>query len=58
MLKILAMLPLIGIVSGAVIFLLFIAFPLTLRLFYKKVTQSKAIVRNGIGGAKVSFTGM
>ncbi|MBN1468516.1 MAG: hypothetical protein JW924_07305 [Fusobacteriaceae bacterium] len=48
----------ISLVLGALIFLIFIAVPLILKLFYKKVTQSKAIVRNGLGGAKVSFTGM
>src|SRR5690554_6442800 len=37
--------------------LLFVAFPMLLLLFYKKVDQGSAIVKNGIGGSKVSFTG-
>lgn len=49
---------LIGLVAGGIFGLLFIGFPLILKLFYKKVTQGKAIVRNGLGGSKVSFTGM
>lgn len=40
-----------------VILLLFVAFPMLLLLFYKKVEQGTAIVKNGIGGSKVSFTG-
>lgn len=48
----------VSMIVGGFVFLFFIAFPLVLKLFYKKVTQSKAIVRNGLGGSKVSFTGM
>lgn len=54
----LSMIQFVSTIVGGVIFLIFVAFPLILKLFYKKVTQSKAIVRNGLGGAKVSFTGM
>ncbi len=49
---------LLATVAWGVFGLLFIGFPLVLKLFYKKVTQGKAIVRNGLGGSKVSFTGM
>ncbi|MBM7556320.1 flotillin family protein [Halanaerobacter jeridensis] len=51
------MLEMVLYVVGGILFLVFIGFPLLLLLFYKKVGQGTAIVRNGIGGAKVSFTG-
>ncbi|WP_018247971.1 flotillin family protein [Orenia marismortui] len=51
------MLKMILYVVGGVAFLIFIAFPILLTLFYKKVDQGTAIVKNGIGGSKVSFTG-
>jgi uncharacterized membrane protein YqiK len=44
-------------VVAAVAFLIFIGFPILLTLFYKKVDQGTAIIKNGIGGSKVSFTG-
>lgn len=43
---------------GGVFGLIFIGFPMLLKMFYRKVDQSKAIVRNGLGGSKVSFGGM
>ena len=52
------MMDLIFYTVGGVFGLLFIGFPVLLKMFYKKVDQSKAIVRNGLGGAKVSFDGM
>ncbi|BDU50369.1 flotillin family protein [Haliovirga abyssi] len=45
-------------VVGIVVFLLFIGIPMILSMFYKKVVQGKTIVRNGIGGSKVSFSGI
>jgi uncharacterized membrane protein YqiK len=44
------------IVGSAVFFLL--AFLIALSKFYRKVDQGKALVRNGIGGQKVSFSGI
>ncbi len=45
------------IIVGVVVFFL-IAFLTALSKFYKKVDQGKALVRNGIGGQKVSFGGI
>lgn len=52
------MLSMIAYVVVGVVLLIFVGFPMVLLLFYKKVEQGYAIVRNGIGGSKVSFTGM
>jgi uncharacterized membrane protein YqiK len=45
------------IVAGILVFFL-LAFLFALSNFFKKVDQGKVIVRNGIGGSKVSFTGI
>jgi uncharacterized membrane protein YqiK len=44
-------------IVGIVVFIL-IAFLTALSKFYKKVDQGRALVRNGIGGQKVSFGGI
>ncbi len=48
-------------VSGvfiAVVIIIFVGFLAMLAKFYRKVHQGKAIVRNGVGGVKVSFSGI
>ena len=49
-----------GIIStGAIfIFIIFIGLLLMLARFYKKVEQGQALVRNGLGGTRVSFSGI
>ena len=57
--QILAAFPADVVKVGMVIFLLIIvAFLVLLIKCYKKVPQGKALVRNGIGGTLVRFTGM
>lgn len=43
---------------GAIIVGIFIGILILFSRFFRKVTQGQAIVRNGIGGTKVSFNGM
>ena len=45
------------VVMGAVAFLILLAFFISIRC-YRKVAQGQALIRNGIGGTKVTFTGM
>ncbi|MEK6238074.1 MAG: flotillin family protein, partial [Planctomycetales bacterium] len=45
-------------VAGALIVLVLVGGPVALAKFYKKVAQGTALIRNGLGGAQVSFTGL
>jgi flotillin len=47
-----------GILVGAIIIAIFIGVLILFSRFYRKVQQGQAIVRNGIGGTRVSFNGM
>jgi flotillin len=47
-----------SILVGAIIVGIFIGILILFSRFFRKVTQGQAIVRNGIGGTKVSFNGM
>ncbi|MFN0128809.1 MAG: flotillin family protein [Verrucomicrobiales bacterium] len=45
-------------VVGAIIVGIFVGVLILFSRFFRKVTQGQAIVRNGLGGTKVSFNGM
>lgn len=47
-----------SILVGAIIVGIFLGILILFSRFFRKVTQGQAIVRNGIGGTKVSFNGM
>ncbi len=47
-----------SILVGAIIVGIFLGILVLFSRFFRKVTQGQAIVRNGIGGTKVSFNGM
>ncbi|MBL9145213.1 MAG: hypothetical protein JNM99_16155 [Verrucomicrobiaceae bacterium] len=55
---ILAFVPETFLVGGAVIVAIAFGIVIMFSRFYRKVQQGQAIVRNGVGGTKVSFNGM
>lgn len=48
----------IGIVSGSIILGVVLLYVLLVAVFYRKITQGKALVRTGMGSTKVAFEGM
>lgn len=47
-----------GIMIGVAIAIFFVAILIAFAKFYKKAKQGEALVKTGVGGTKVSFTGM
>ena len=47
-----------GVIITAVVFVFLIGFGAFISRFYRKVEQGQALVRNGWGGTRVSFSGL
>ncbi|MEM6346046.1 MAG: flotillin family protein [Bacteroidota bacterium] len=48
----------IGIIGGSIILGVVLVYVILVAVFYRKVTQGKALVRTGMGSTKVAFEGM